>query len=306
MANFDRMLKNVGRTDWSAICDVLKKGFMPYPEGEVGTAPDPDVYSICESASTEFSLIGTSAFSVINGGNLFRTSLVRESIYLAHKAGALFRSMDRDLCDGDISYPEVTAYNASFFLAKSICSLRGLWFTHNQINNKYWLIDAYSDITRKNPTGEIRAYEVGGRQIGHQETWGLLQRVFVNPKHLPVDQGLITTLRQYKPNQISKYRNHIQYRNSTWPHRDLHLDEKTPLDWIKPFDESIYSNVSIEEEGEHFYIFLYLWLIRAYCAMLNNSIGKLSPVGSELDLIKENITKSTNILEAEKWIDAVA
>lgn len=306
MANFERMLKNVGRTDWPDVCDILRNGFLSYTDDEAGSPPEPDVCSLCESASSEFALAGSSVFAVIAGGNQLRTSLARESIYLAHKAGALFRSMDRDLSDGDISYPEVTAYNASFFLAKAICAIRGLWYTHQQINNKFWLIDAYSDVTRKKQTGEIRAYEVGGQQIGHQQTWALLQRAFVNPKHIPVDSEFIAMLKGHQPNEIARIRNHIQYRNTIWPHDDLLVHQKVPVDWISPFDKSTYSSTSIEEEEGHFYIYLYLWLMRAYCAMLENAIGKLPPIRLELTLIKENITNGTNILSADRWVDSFA
>lgn len=296
--SFEKLIKKLSHREWPE----LRRGWRAAHEeyDDIGKPPPVSVQQLLEYKSSLLIVSGTSKEVTIDLPEL-RSTAIRESIYLAHKAGALFRSLDRDIGAKDSTYPELTAYTGSLFLAKAICMLFGIWISSKQVNSSQWIVDCFSFDGRGGPS--IKAIKLGGKQVGHEEIWSLLQRIFRTIAQSPVDAELIPFITSLEPRDFARLRNRVQYDNCVWLYDDLHANALFDMSWIKPFNKDVYINTSPDDVEAHFGVVVFLMLFRAFKRVLSDLGGGLSCLDAEIDVLTANMLSGEQSVYPETWVN---
>lgn len=163
--------------------------------------------------------------------------ILRESILSTHKALAILRSIIRDISNGQLTYSEVSAYLVNMLLAKSICILLGVWYSHNPIRkidskNEYFIIDLFH---KKINNLESRIFNIKDTQLSHKQFWTLFSNVLKNTTGPNINSGLLEFLNNNNHESFSKIRNYLQYSYINWIFDDLNEDTALEIDWFSNY-----------------------------------------------------------------------
>lgn len=164
--------------------------------------------------------------------------ILRESILSTQKALAILRSIIRDISNGQLTYSEVSAYLVNMLLAKSICILLGVWYSHNPIRitgnkNEYFIIDLFH---KKSNSLESRIFNIGNTKLNHKQFWTLFSNILKNTTGSNINSGLVNFINNNNHENYSKIRNHLQYSYVNWIFDDLKDDTALEIDWFSNYE----------------------------------------------------------------------
>ncbi len=163
--------------------------------------------------------------------------ILRESIISTYKALAILKSVIRDISNGQLTYSEVSAYLVNMLLAKSICTLLGVWYSHNPIrkvgnNEEYFIIDLFH---KKGASLESRIFNIKQTQLSHKQFWTLFSNLLKNTHGENITAGLSAFLNSNDHHSYSKIRNYLQYSYVNWIFDDLTEDRILEIDWFSSY-----------------------------------------------------------------------
>lgn len=280
--------------EWTSIRDLLRQSFSDYTD--VGACPSMSLSDLMVSYKNSFENSNTDIITTNLPG--CRNLMIRESIYLAHKAGALLRSYSQDVDNDNQTYAEISAYTASFFLARSISIILGCYMPTEDINSIYWLLDNRES---KN-SATTKLIKVGKGRPGHTHVWDLLKVLIARTRSTPFDREFITFITGLPTPDFSKVRHVLQYNNCAWIYEDLHLFQATDKEWIVPFNSNVYTNADPDDDSGHFSVVLSLMLLRNYDLILKDLSQGISTLEKERKFILENVEYSHNVLLTQSWL----
>lgn len=114
--SFENLLKNIPHREWGAISNEFSIYLQEFTN-DIGKPPEFTVDDLLTNIQSQLTVTGTIKQIKLEVPSI-QLTMLRESIYLAHKACALAHSVSLDLANGCATYPEVSAYNANMFLSK--------------------------------------------------------------------------------------------------------------------------------------------------------------------------------------------
>lgn len=294
--SFDKDIKRVqSRRNWLTIKARWETFFDEYDE--IGSPPAQSVFDALQNESSALDMAGTEKSKPISIYGL-ETAAFREAVFLIHKACSLLRSVSSDVSRGQFTYSEVTAYTASFFLAKSICILSGVWVSPKGINGTNWVVDCMASDRSNYRTV---AYQAGRSQIGHLEIWKLFKRVVDQCKSFPFDDEFQPTVKQLEDSSIARRRNYIQYWNTRWQFPDLHEDFSFSGPSLE-LPDNPYVMLDPDNDEECFSIFFCALLFRNANKLLSDFGERSNSLKSEMDLIKKNVSHPIRSMNFSGWL----
>lgn len=293
---FEHTIKKISHRDWEDIFNEFSVYLQDYPD--LGMPPESSVDDLLFNIQSQLTVTGTNKEVKIEVPSI-QLTMLRESIYLAHKACAIAHNISHDLAHGRATYPEVSAYNASMYLSKALCLSMGIWLPTVPINNKLWVVDCMSKPKR---TFQTSAHLVPGQQLGHREVWMLLQRIFNTIKKMPFDAEIKSFITGLNLESFSKNRNTIFYSNCAWLYNDLHL-AFSESDWQKPFSTSIYANIHPDDLDSHFNYHLMLILFRSYLKVLDQFKVGCESIKAEFTSLKDKLLSYTGMPHLDTWFN---
>ncbi|MFI9654119.1 hypothetical protein ABGV17_05235, partial [Guyparkeria sp. GHLCS8-2] len=138
--SFGSATNKIGGRDWGRIRSLWRSSVEAYED--IGQAPQLGVQDVLDMRASSLET-AESIESVSLSIAELRGAQFREAVFLGHKAGALLRSFDRDLRAAEPTYPEITAYTGSLFLAKAISLIFGVWVSGHPIGGYFWVLDVF-------------------------------------------------------------------------------------------------------------------------------------------------------------------
>lgn len=295
--SFEKQIKKIPQRDWGEISNNFIVHLQEFPN-DIGKPPESTVDDLLRNIQSELSVIKGTVVQVKLEVPFIQFTMLRESIYLAHKACALAHSISLDLSSGRATYPAITAYNANLFLTKALFLALGIWFPTVPIDNKFMIVDC---MYKNRRDFETNAFFVGFKQLGHKEVWMLLQRVFRVMRGMPFDKEMSSFLTGLDLESFSKNRNQISYLNTTWTYDDLH-SQMVNNNWKKPFSVDIYANIYPDDLESHFDYHLMLILFRSYLKLLNELESKSASIHNEFVNIKNKLISYNGLMQVSTWL----
>lgn len=298
---YGRSLKRIRAREWPAIRAEWHHIANDYEE--IGEPPPLGVLDILEQNGSILPTTGTEKegkFDIVG----VRETVLREGIFLLHKAAALLRSASRDIDARQYTHAEVTAYTASVFAAKAVCTLLGVWFSPKKVANENWFIDCFSREKRRQ--FYVNAIRAQSQRIGHREVWSLLQRLITVTSDLPLDAPMLELIQKSEVDRFAKHRNRIQYFNLAWAFDDLHGDQSTAPDWITPFRNDLYADIDPDGEDSHFTMFFLLMMLRSGFLLFSDVSTATPGFRHELDLLRRNTAACESSIYVQIWLDTEA
>lgn len=289
-------MNKIPKMDWNILYKEWQSSFIVYHN--IGQPPYTSLLELVELNKGLFVNSNTKVVSINITDCKF--IMLREAIYLAHKAGALLRSCSRDIENGDQTYAEISAYTSSFFLARSITILLGCFMATSKFDKNYWIVDGRKNRGRSS----VRMISVGKNAPGHNGAWNLLKELVVNTINNPFDKEFNNFIGGMPTEDFSKTRNTIQYNNCAWIYNDLHYFEEDNIDWIEPFSKTVYVNADPDDPNGHFSVILSLMLFRNFDLMLKSiSSNNNNILAKEREIILDNIQYCDHSLKTQSWLE---
>lgn len=224
-----------------------------------------------------------------------REAVLREAIYLFHKALGVSAVSEFNIKIGFNTWAMSNSYHSAFYSIKSILGFLGI--TLPRIENVDYLIDLFPEKEKlsRNQIQSGRKPEpimkfIRFQSLKHYEIWRIFQRT-IKVLHINLwDESIIYFLNKLHPLQFAKQRNSLHYINNFWIYPDL---------FEPKINESVcYINNLLDEfeEGEFlnredFSLILSLILIGlAYSLFFD--LSKNTPIiKTEFELINSNMQK---------------
>tara|TARA_Y100001001_G_scaffold112023_2_gene109636 strand:- start:5104 stop:5991 length:888 start_codon:yes stop_codon:yes gene_type:complete len=281
--------------DWGLLRHEWRAAFTDY--SDIGYPPNSSLKEIVAANSSILLPTKNKKNTITLTSGHLRTTALREAIFLTHKSGALLRSFNRDLERSDTTYPEITAYTASYFLAKSLSMLLGLWVTSTKTNGSNWLLDMSG-----NGNSTATVYQCSC-PIGHLHVWDLLKKGLHETSSSPLDGEFLSFCGGLAAEEFAQNRNNLQYNNCEWTYDDLHAHDESDTSWIMTFDRSIYSNADPDDTSYHFGVRLFLMLYRANYQLITDISEGIDTLEKELEKIENNVKLCSKTLKLESWIE---
>lgn len=288
-------MEKLPKMDWNVLYKEWQSSFVSY--NNIGDSPYTSLIDLLDLNENLFINSNTKVVSI----NLTdcKSTMLREAIYLAHKAGALLRSYSRDIESNDQTYAEISAYTASFFLARSITILLGCFMATSKFGKSFWLVDGRNNKGKSS----VRMISIGSSSPGHKGTWSLFKHLVVNTTNNPFDKEFNSFVGGMPSEDFAKIRNSIQYTNCSWIYDDLHYFDEDSKDWIEPFSVETYTNADPNDSNGHFSVVLSLMLFRNFDLMLKSICSDNNNILlRERAIILENIQFCDDSLKSNSWI----
>lgn len=279
--------------NWRHLRSEWRLAFQDYDD--IGQCPPTSFDTIAKSDIT-----GTPSTQPLKAREIeypgLKNIALREAIFLTHKAGALLRSLHRDIIDNDISYPEVTGYMASFFLVDALLILLGV-----RLFKQKYLFDFSKTL---NHPSRAKLYE-WSKRVGHKQKWSLLKKILSVTEESPLDTGMLRFFDDLPASEFANSRNKIQYRPCVWPHKDLH-HRRTGSETLAAFDTNIYLT-NFDSSSPLFGIYLFFIMIRATTSLLHDisyeaDTHNNGAIQRELNLIKRNARRCQKKTKILSWL----
>lgn len=284
------MLNNIENISWEQLKDSWLLSIDTYDE--IGKPPETTVNDLISNIEDQ---IYDDNFIV---SVEIRKLALRESIYLIHKSCSVLSSLEADLKRGKQTYAEVSGYMSSFFSAKAILILLGLYASELKINKKGWSLYLFSHDS--NGDSKIKIKKRKSSQVTHVQIWEAFKDIFSKVSNLPIDHAVHSFLSGLNAEDFSENRNYIQYGNCSWTHADLHNNEILDINWISDFNQNLYLTYT-SDDANSFSIILSLISIRLYKSLLSPLAESSASLMSELNLIRNNVS-SLKMLKGDSWL----
>lgn len=160
--------------------------------------------------------------------------VMKEYIISTYKAFAILRSIVRDISHGQQTYSEISSYLVNMLLAKSICLLLGVWYSHNHIrltnsNEEFFVIDLFH---KKANSYESRIFNIKKTRLTHSQFWKMFLEILKNTSGTLISSRLSIFINNIDHNDFSLIRNHLQYSYINWIFEDLQSDDILETDWF--------------------------------------------------------------------------
>lgn len=291
---FDSFVQNIASTEWSSLKTELRQTFEDY--SDIGSCPPMSLYDLMITNKSSFENSNTNIVTTSLNG--YRYLMVRESVYLAHKAGALLRSYSLDIGNDDQTYAEISAYTASLYLARSITIILGYYMPTSKIGDYFWIMNGRET---KKPS-KVKMIKVGKRRPGHKEVWDVFKNIIAKTTNIPFDREFVTFITDLATPDISRIRNMLQYNNCAWVHEDLHIFESVDKDWIEPFSLNIYKFIDPADDSSHFPVILSLMLFRNFNFLLKDLGVGFNALQGERNLLIDNMQYVDDVLMTDTWL----
>ncbi|NAW34034.1 hypothetical protein [Halomonas alimentaria] len=288
-----KVIRRIPQQSWHQLRQDWRLSFVDYDE--IGKPPSTSIQDLLEINESSFQHAGISGvgFSMLNSKEI----MLREAIYLTHKASALLRSYSRDIENDDQTYAEVSAYTSSFFLARSITMLLGCYMSSSTVSSRYWLLDGRSN---KGATSVILLPL--NFKPGHIHTWDLFKNLVVKTTNTPFDPEFNAFVGGMPARDFAKTRNHLQYNNCAWMYDDLHIEDCDSREWIAPFSKTVYSNADPDDQNGHFGVVLSLMLFRAVNLLISDISENISSLTLERDILQHNARYCDRSVMVSSWL----
>lgn len=287
-------LNNIPNSDWLSLKREWQLGFVDYQD--VGKPPTTSILDLLQYNKANF-LYSTENIVTISLNDC-KTIMLREAIFLAHKACAMLRSYSRDIEDSDQTCAEIPAYTSAFFFARSITMVLGCFMPTKSFNKKYWMVEARS----REGVASVNLMLLGTVSPGHFWVWELLKKLVANTDNTPFDSEFSSFISQIETRLFSEKRNLIQYHNCSWIYDDLHFFENVSKDWIEPFSQRIYLNTDALGEGDHFPVILSMMLFRAFDLLLKDISNDIHTLSIERGMLLDNAEYCDDIIKIKSWL----
>lgn len=296
--SIQKFLSGFVRTNsWENISRKWQLGFIEDQPYIPGQQPSDSMQNILETNATHISILDkkntSTQITVSNSLDI----MIKESIYLLHKAGSILRSYNGDIERHDQTYAEISAYTASFFLARGINLLLGCFLSTTNISRKYII----SNIRGTQDISEL-ALSLLPNKPGHYHVWFLFKELIVNTTDLPFDREIFSFIHQIDAKEFPEIRNQIQYNNCEWIYDDLHLTDHASKEWIIPFDKKIYLYCNSQDPSCHFSTIVSLILFRAMYLLIKDLCEKIPCLEDEKKLVESNMEFCNSTLLTNSWI----
>lgn len=283
----------VPNISWLSLKQEWTLSFVDY--SDIGCSPCDSLLDMLTANKSRFeNNVSPATLSMVD----FKAIMIREAIFLVHKAGSLLRSCYRDINDHDQTYAEITAYTASFFLARAITILLGCFLLSKKVNGKHWLINARNNRGKSS----VNIMNITQNNVGHIDVWLLFKSLVDKTNDNPFDGEFNSFIGGISPNDFAKTRNIVQYNNCAWIYDDLHYFTEDSKLWIKPFSRQHYVNADPDDPSGHFSVVLSLMLFRAFDLMLEDISHNIPTLLKERQIILENMQYCDDSLKSNSWI----
>lgn len=285
---------NIPNADWLSLRKEWQLSFVDYED--VGTPPITSTLDLLKYNKANFTYSTKNVVALRL--NDCKTVMLREAIFLAHKACAMLRSYSRDIEDNDQTCAEIPAYTSAFFFARSITILLGCFMPTKPFGKNYWMIEARD----REGVSSINLMLLGKQSPGHVYVWELLKKLIANTENTPFDSEFPSFISQIKTKYFSEKRNLIQYHNCSWIYEDLHYFENVSKDWIEPFSQSVYVNTDALGEGEHFPVIMSMMLFRAFDLLLKDIGSNIETLLLERNMLLDNADYCNETMKTKSWL----
>lgn len=228
---FDRQLKSfIGKRSWEELL-IRWVEFIPDIDPP-GSQPDVSLSTLMQ---TNYAPFTKEVFEKESGAHYLETKgvrkiVLREGIFLLHKACHLLRNAELDISHGVITWSLSEAYQSAYYGAQAILSFLGVAYT--DINGKSMLIDLWPAQIRlagqkpkPNRQQELSQF-VKTVFIEQRHLWNLFQRILFISEVSVWPEKILSVFRNLDTKKYPKQRNIIHYSKHRWLNEDLYKSVK--------------------------------------------------------------------------------
>lgn len=221
-----------------------------------------------------------------------REMILRESIFLLHKALHVLGVAEKNVDSGMRTWSLCDGYQAALFSAKALLGLCGVSVA--EVDSRSLIIDIFADIdVRGNSIPSISFVKA---VLDHKSIWQMLQRIFRVTKCALWPSDAVAKLQIGDVKRFARQRNEIHYSNSAWPLADLQqfLTEGA-------FGEIRFWDSSDEDLVERSDISLVLgyYLVRMALAMLGDLEDLSAKLTPEMEVFRSSVQRDRHPLYYE-------
>lgn len=292
---FNRRIKKIGKIDFDEIVNFWGNFThlidfpvtLPLDKLESNT----QIIEVCnEVIETENNSTVKDHFFSIDGVQSF---VLQEAVVNAYKGLNVSSVVGSNIKNGFQTWPMCNAYQASFFLKKSILAFLGISII--RVSNKDFILnliptysrkESKSSVIRRKADFEFRIIPI--KQITHYEAWELFQRVINDLRQSEeiINNQMIYYLTSLDSKMFAKQRNENIYFSNYWKFEDL----KVHCSKMDKFISKIFNDegISLSTDSEYF-TFSITYMLLHMCQSILNKLGTEIPAFDEETTIFNNL-----------------
>ena len=302
-ATFQRLIKRqIYECRWSDIA-VRWLNFIPSidPPGSPPDASLSDVIGLTTLAAS----ISDFAVPVKAEVPGLREYVLREAIYLLHKASHVAGCAEIQARQGYKTWSLANAYQSSFFGAKAILFFCGIALTDYE--NRAILIDIFpkEEDRQKRQKRKLKLLDDPAIQLTrlnmkfeHRHVWFIFQKLLDLFQMNVWQDTYIQALRKLEVKEFAKQRNELQYKNCAWIFDDLHECVVDLSFGSHPKDMEQSLAYALESD---FSLSLSIAILRMGILLLESISESTNTLKTEIQIVKNVLTAERHPLYLEAY-----